>query len=173
MTNTHRIKKATESDAAAIHEVLYRTWMDTYPNEEYGITIEHIGRLIAADDQVAIEKRRQMLREIPASRCTYVAIMHDKTVGVCGGFQNDEFAQLKYVYVLPEFQGMGIGGSLLETFKNWSGTKMIIVNVAVYNEKAIGFYKNHGFVDTGKRFTEERYVFGDGKSIPEMELKTL
>lgn len=49
--------------------------------------------------------------------------------------------------------------------------KETIVQVATYNEKAISFYKKLGFVDTGKRFTEERFVMPiSGSKIPEMEM---
>lgn len=51
------------------------------------------------------------------------------------------------------------------------GEKDIIVQVATYNAQAIDFYKKLGFIDYGKRFTEEKHRMPiSGRLILEMEL---
>jgi len=50
--------------------------------------------------------------------------------------------------------------------------KKTIVQVADYNDKAIAFYQKLGFVDTGKRFTNEKHKMPiSGNCIPEMEME--
>lgn len=46
----------------------------------------------------------------------------------------------------------------------------IIVHVAIYNTKAIEFYKKVGFIETEKEFSDERFKAQSGVTIPEIEL---
>lgn len=48
--------------------------------------------------------------------------------------------------------------------------KNIIVQVATYNTNAIAFYERFGFVDTGKRWSDERFRMKSGAVIPELEM---
>ncbi len=85
--------------------------------------------------------------------------------------RNEDYNQLKTIYVLPEFQGKGIGKMLYEEVVKFSDPeKDTIVHVATYSKQAIEFYKKLGFVDTGKRFSEERFKMKSGAIIPEMEM---
>jgi ribosomal protein S18 acetylase RimI-like enzyme len=42
--------------------------------------------------------------------------------------------------------------------------------LAVYNDRAKAFYKKLGFVDTGKRFIDERFRNKSGSIAPQMEM---
>jgi hypothetical protein len=44
------------------------------------------------------------------------------------------------------------------------------VEVATYNSNAIAFYKKLGFIETGRRFTNEKTRMKSGSIIPEMEM---
>lgn len=60
-----------------------------------------------------------------------------------------EAAELEKIYVLPEFQGKGLGKSALtEIIKNLKtkGTKIIFLCVIDTNTKAIAFYLKQGFI---------------------------
>lgn len=60
---------------------------------------------------------------------------------------------------------------ILKFFASTDSKKDVIVHLAVYNLKAIEFYKKLGFVDTGKRFSEEAYKMPiSGVIVPEMEM---
>jgi ribosomal protein S18 acetylase RimI-like enzyme len=102
---------------------------------------------------------------------TYCNKEGDKVVGVCRVVNHPDKNQLQAIYVLPEYQGRGVGRMLWEEAQKYFDIeKDTIVHVADYNEKAIGFYKKVGFVDTGKRFSEERYKMKSGAIISEMEM---
>ena len=73
--------------------------------------------------------------------------------------------------MLPAYQGQGVGSALLADFILWAGEGSdVTVHVATYNAQAIAFYERKGFVDTGKRFAEERFRMKSGNLIPEMEM---
>jgi len=50
-------------------------------------------------------------------------------------------------------------------------SKHTIVQVAVYNYKAIKFYKSFGFMDTGKRISNPKLKMKSGAIISEMEMR--
>lgn len=71
---------------------------------------------------------------------------------------------------MPEYQGRGIGKMFWnEALSFFDKDKDIFVEVADYNLNAINFYRQLGFVDTGKRFPM-RINFKSGAIIKEMEM---
>lgn len=93
-------------------------------------------------------------------------------VGVCWISKNAEHNELLAIYVLPGEQRQGIGNKLWEqALAFFDSSKDIIVHVATYNERAINFYKKLGFVDNGRRFSDEKFKMPvSGNCIPEMEM---
>ncbi|WP_132746362.1 GNAT family N-acetyltransferase [Scopulibacillus darangshiensis] len=58
----------------------------------------------------------------------------------------DGEVELSAIYLYPEYQGKGIGTSLLqEAIKNLEGPKKVFVNVEKENKIGIAFYKSKGF----------------------------
>jgi GNAT superfamily N-acetyltransferase len=85
--------------------------------------------------------------------------------------RNEADTALRTIYVLPSFHRKGIGTKLWQEVKKFAiPGKDITVNVAVYNQKAINFYKKIGFEDTGKRWSDEKWKMKSGATIPEMQL---
>ncbi len=169
---TIRITTPLPEDAKGITTVLYKTWLNTYPNEKLGITIEDIEESykdVFSEEQ--IEERAERLKHIPDNQKRVVAKDSDSVVGVATMVKNDANNQLRTMYVLPEYQGKGIGTSLWNEVKNFiDPLKETIVHVADYNENAIKFYEKLGFVDTGKRWKDEKGKMKSGAYIPEMEM---
>lgn len=167
------ISKPNESDVVGIQEVFYKTWLQTYPNSEAGITIEdieeHFKNRLTPE---TIEKRKLRILNIPENELFLVAKDEDKVVGLCRLIKHELNNELQAIYVLPEYQRMKIGYMFWEKALDFFDLKKeVIVHVATYNEKAINFYKKIGFVDTGKRFTDEKYKMPvSGSLIPEMEM---
>ncbi len=163
----------TDQDLHDIQEVFFQTWLVTYPNKELGITREDIElQFKDRHSPETLEKRRQGLCNPPKERPFFIAKDGEKVVGVCRVNLHDDKNQLQAIYVLPECQGKGVGYKLWQHAQTFFDPKKpTIVQVATYNEQAINFYKKLGFIDTGKRLTEERHRMPISNTlIPEMEM---
>ncbi len=55
--------------------------------------------------------------------------------------------------------------------KVFDKNKDTVVEVTTYNNKAIEFYKKLGFIDTGRRWSDEKFKTKSGFMTTEMELK--
>lgn len=164
---------ATPDDVVGIMDVQRITWLDTYPNEEAGITREDVAARFDFSDEernTYIEKRRQSLTMDPDSHY-WVAKEGDNVVGFCGVQKFESINEVGALYVLPEYQGNGIGKRLFEEGLKWLGDeKKIKIEAASYNIKAIKFYKSFGFIETGNPVTSAPHVLPSGMTIPETEL---
>jgi ribosomal protein S18 acetylase RimI-like enzyme len=61
---------------------------------------------------------------------------------------------VRKIATLPQFEGKGIGGRNLrymEDFARQKGCSKICLDVYVRSKGAIGFYRHHGFVETGAK----------------------
>lgn len=167
-----KITLATPEDARAVQDVFYRTWLATYPNEEHGITVDDIeDRYKDKITEEGIKKRAESMANEPEGHTLLLAREGDKVAGLCRVVITDTENRLQAIYVLPEYQGKGIGKKLWEEAKKrFDPAKDTYVAVATYNANAIEFYKKLGFEDTGKRWTDEKFKMKSGASIPEMDM---
>ena len=170
-----KISKALPEDIQKIGDVFYKTWLDTYPNEELGITFEDIeDRYKNRNTEDVIERGKKAILEQQGNELFLVAKDGELVVGVCRAFVYPDKNELQVIYILPDYQRRGLGRLFWEEVKKFFDVKrVIIVNVATYNTKAIEFYKKIGFIDTGKRFSNEKFRFKSGSVIPEMEMEIL
>lgn len=160
-------------DVYQIADLFFITWLATYPNKETGITEEDIKeRFKDRHSKESIQKRVDNLSALSKNQSFFVAKDEEKIIGVCRAVIRDNYNQLQSIYVLPEYQGKGVGYQLWQEAKKFfDSKKQTVVQVATYNTKAITFYKKLGFVDTGKRFTNEKHRMPISKAvILEMEM---
>lgn len=159
-------------DAIESIEVQYRAWLETYPNKKAGVTKEDVEeRYKDAFTGSKLEKRKKIITDPEPNEKFIIAKDRDRVVGMCYGDVQEDKNQLKAIYILPEYHGKGIGTKLWEAlYPFFNNTNDTYVEVVDYNEKAISFYKKLGFVDTGKRFQDERFRMKSGAIFTEMEM---
>jgi ribosomal protein S18 acetylase RimI-like enzyme len=168
------IREARPEDVRDIQNVYHETWLDTYPSEEVGVIVEDIEENFKnAYSKETLDNIANKIRTLPVTAKFLIAVVNDKVVGLCRISIKEEFNQLNAIYVLPAYQGMGIGLKFWdESMIFFDKNKRIIVQVATYNSRAIKFYEKLGFRDNGKRFTEERHRMPISKVlIPELEME--
>ncbi len=167
-----KIIPASPEDAKGVAEVFYKTWLATYPNEEVGITVDDVeDRFKDAFTEENLAKRADKIANPEEGASFLVAKDGDKVIGLCRIAASENHNQLQAIYVLPEYQGQGVGNMLWEEAKkSFSSESKTIVHVARYNKNAIAFYKKLGFQETGKEFIDEKFKLKSGAMIPETEL---
>ncbi|MBI5457421.1 GNAT family N-acetyltransferase [Candidatus Kaiserbacteria bacterium] len=168
-----RIRDAVPDDAEAVEQVRYQGWLATYPNEEFRITREDIKELFRPQlSPEGIENRRHKISEVQKTGRYVVAKVDGRIVGFCILIRYEEKNQLRGIYVLPGYQGKGVGKALWQEVRASIDPKMdTYVELAAYNAVAIGFYSKFGFKDTGRRFSNESQKLKNGAKIPEMEMR--
>jgi len=67
--------------------------------------------------------------------------------GVMGAQRVRNVDLIRHAYVLPGFQGRGVGSALMDHVRAMSG-RQILVGAWAATDWAIGFYQRHGFVLT-------------------------
>lgn len=167
-----KVSLAEPDEAKSIQEVFYKTWVATYPNEEFEITVEDIeDKFKDALSEERINKRIESIKNPPEGQTLFVAKEGNNVVGVCRAEKSEQGNRLRLIYVAPEFQGKGVGTLLWNEAKTvFDMSKDTFVDVVTYNTNAIKFYEKLGFEDTGKRFSDDRFTMKNGAKMPEMEM---
>jgi GNAT superfamily N-acetyltransferase len=86
--------------------------------------------------------------KVDAIKEVMVAYADEQPVG-CGAFKlyEGKVAELKRMYVLPEFRGQGIAPALLKALENWAGSlgyTAFVLETGLKMPEAIGLYTKSG-----------------------------
>lgn len=138
-----QIYKAQIDDAEGILYVHQATWLSTYPNKDEGITQEDIAHKVATFTKEGWEKRL----EPSSSKQILVAKNKMSVIGFAVGVKEDGGQnKIGAMYVIAEFQHLGIGSQLMNELLKWLGDENdCYTNVVAYNKPAIAFYEKYGF----------------------------
>ena len=169
------VEPAKPKDAEGVFEVQRLTWLATYPNAEAGITEEDVRKRVEGEHgeliPQKIERWRSGIETAGDKRAVIVVRDDEKVIGFVAPAIMDGQRRIGAIYVLPETQGKGLGGKLLQRAIEWHGRdEDIFLHVASYNQNAIDFYKKNGFEETGKEIRDDVALLGNGKEIPEIEM---
>ena len=165
-TSAYRIEAISENTVDEATKVRLQSWLDTYVNEELGVTREWI--LERNKDQLSDTNRMRRRKRLKDSNSAgWVALdAAGKVVGVTTPYKDNEGNQhVGSLYVAKDWHGTGVAHALMAKVLEWFDTsKPIHLGVVSYNERAKAFYRKWGFVEVPNSET----LF-DGK-IPEIAM---
>ena len=80
----------------------------------------------------------------------FFIIRHQGVLVGCGGVQlfGSEYAEIKRMYIRPQFRGMGFAKLMLDHLAEYSrlrGVGVIRLETGIYQHEAIGLYERAGF----------------------------
>jgi GNAT superfamily N-acetyltransferase len=136
-----------------IEDMTVESWLDTYANEDEGVSREWIeahstGRL----DTAKAESRKERFMAGKASGTFNAWVAKDldgKIIGSTTPFIDETGRQrVGSIYVDKSYHGTGIGYQLMQRVVDWlDAEKPIELEVVTYNERAKAFYRKWGFVE--------------------------
>ncbi|QYA37801.1 GNAT family N-acetyltransferase [Macrococcus psychrotolerans] len=135
-----KIRSMTEDDIPKIQHIAKLSWHDTYE----GIIPLHI-----QDNFLEMAYSSSMLEKRLALTKMYVAEFEDQVVGFANFSKPDEngIAELAAIYLLPDYQNLRIGSTLIKHgISQMEGIKFIDVVVEKENKVGYNFYKKFGFL---------------------------
>jgi ribosomal protein S18 acetylase RimI-like enzyme len=165
------IRRARPEDAESYLRVMRDTAFSTYVNNEAGITKEELEKSYdGVLDPSTIQKHAERFSSSPETALRLVAEADGKIIGIAKGRIADPHNFFDTLYIIPEFQDQGIGTLLFNKVMEFLGMdRTVELEVASYNERAIGFYKHHGFVETESTLTRPIYEGGPEQPLLIME----
>lgn len=149
------IVSATLGDEVGIGEAHLQSWLETYPNEEYGVTEEWIKDELSflVEDGVAdnghdngVPFRRKLIEGLDSNKL--YEVVKDEN-GKIQGFmyveRKDGVVGLNAIYLTNALKGTGVAYKLMDRVVDFADNLPIKLQVVAYNERAIKFYKKYGF----------------------------
>jgi ribosomal protein S18 acetylase RimI-like enzyme len=165
-----QISEARPEDIKEVLEVQKITWLATYVNKEYNITPADIeskdfnspARIKSWQDRLLTDRKLSNF---------WIVKDHNKIVAFCIANRELDKNKLVAIYVLPDYQGLGIGKKLIKQALVWCGdNKTIFLDVVTYNLKAKSFYEKFGFKEFSITPTEDLAALPSGKTLPEIRM---
>lgn len=145
------IRQATEKDASRIAEILVfskrANYRRIFENDAYSF-----GDLQVASIAQACLEDENMLSNTKVYTETLTEKYSGEPVEIIKGLVEVAAGEIRKLYVDSFFTGHSIGGELIEYAKRELGGTCLWT--LERNERAIAFYKQHGFVLTGERMEE-------------------
>ncbi|MFF3639479.1 GNAT family N-acetyltransferase [Streptomyces sp. NPDC002250] len=154
---TYVITSAQPDDAASIGPLHLRNWLQNYTDVDAGIEEnwirEHRGSSATAEGIIQWREFIEVANQNPAPHFCRVVRCEAGIVGyLCGHWEDSESITLGPMYLLDHAQGLGLGGRMMTEFLAWAGPACIRLGVVDCNERAIRFYRRHGFEITGEPY---------------------
>ena len=146
------IRELKMEDAEAIRRFHRKSWRDTYPNEEAGVSREWVEK--TTDEWLTpeqMERSRRIYQAVldnPGNEYYRLVEVDGEVLGFVHGARkgDDDLQYLNAIYVDGSLQGTGVAQKLLDgLFEFLDLGENIWLSVVDYNERATGFYRKNGF----------------------------
>lgn len=161
LTNSnYSIERPEINDAVEIINMHNKSWLDTYPNKEYGISQGYIEDMISNRlTPKGVAQRRDNIQRSYDDPTYFLRIAKDSKgdiVGFIDGFFEDDKYELAGLYTARHTHGTGLAIDLWHSYQTWADpAKSIWLTVVTYNHRARGFYRKIGFAELPE--TERSY----------------
>ena len=168
--NNMKVSDALPEDAESLLQINKETWLATYPNEELNITREDIEAKFKDMNSRLERWKNNLERQSPTSHF-WKAEDSGRNIGYAAAKKESGKHELTSIYILPQYQGRGVGYQLASKVLDWLGDEEdIFINVAAYNSHAIEFYRKLGFVESSETETSLVAQLPNGKVLPEITM---
>jgi ribosomal protein S18 acetylase RimI-like enzyme len=137
------VREAKPSDLTQYTDLLQRTYQLAYTNESIGLTKDCFSKEVFKTQNTQEYLKSKITRS--TDHKTRLAIVDNKIAGSITLSYNENFCELSGFYVLPEFQGKGIGSRLFKLAIERSNNTPITLDTYAHNIKTIEIYKRWGF----------------------------
>ena len=145
----YTIEQPEVRDALELAKIHSQSWVETYPNEEFGISQKYIeNRMSSILSTKGIERWEKAIKSSSEHSTYFLRIARDESgsiVGFIDGNLKEDGYWLDGLYTLKSTYGTGLGKLLWEAYLPWTHNKDITLTVASYNQRAIAFYEKLGF----------------------------
>lgn len=145
------ITEMQPDDIGESTDMRYRSWSDTYVNEEYGVTQSWVNERSErqTSDTAAAERRERFLRN-KANNSMNAWVARDSEGHIIGSttpyIDKDGVQHLGSLYVDKLWHGTGVASQLMQRVVDWlDPSKPIVLGVVAYNDRAKAFYRKWGF----------------------------
>lgn len=142
------ITPISPDDIEAATQMRFEVWLDTYINDDIGITSKWIEEYYRA--QMTPEKnliRKEQLKDYEHHAGWVAKDSAGNIIGSTAPFRHKDGRQeVGSLYVKKEWHGKGVAASLMQKNLDWFDlTQPIELGVVTYNERAKAFYRKWGF----------------------------
>lgn len=138
------IQLAKENHIAAYTNLLQQTYEATYTNVPLGLTKECFSKEIF--DSSDTQKYLLSNLTVTNKQRTWLTFDNKILVGSITIIEKESEYELRGFYVIPSYQGRGIGKKLWRKVFTFAKGKDITLDTYAHNEKTIEIYKKWGFV---------------------------
>jgi len=169
-----QIERATGEDARGLREVQRDTWLDTYANEQTGITPDDIkwyfDSFKKSFSEDSLKRTTVELQEQKPDEAAFVAKENGKVIGYAWAMTRPGTNELGALYVLPSYHGQHVGSDLWNQARStFDPTLPTIVIVNRDNATAIAFYERLGFKSTEEEISSG-LTFPSGATFDEIKM---
>jgi len=143
------VRRVTEHDVPEMRAVHARSWLATYPSPQNGVDTVWVREVVepwSSAESIAQWVEIVKTADADPDQFSRAAKVRGRLVGLLHAVRDaNGRIELTSIYVDPDWFGTGVGTALMAAFDAWAGGAEVRLDVASYNERAIGFYAHHGF----------------------------
>lgn len=166
----YTIEEMTVDDIEPATAMRLQSWLDTYVNEQAGVTrewIEQRNKTQLSEEKIAARLDRFLENKANGTMNSWVARDDNGTIiGSTTPYIDQAGVQhLGSLYVDKNYHGSDVASQLMQRVVDWfDPTNDIVLGVVSYNERAKAFYEKWGFVEV----SDSDHLFDE--MIPEVTM---